>query len=213
MLKGEIQLRQGKLDDSIQTLQNVIRAAPENAFAHYQMGLALEQKGKTQEAQNELREAVRYSPALYEAWRALGESAIQRADWQGLHNIALELKKTAPRAPEGYLFDATARMNQNDATSAESDLDKLITIAPDRALGYVKLGQLRVIQKKLDDAEKLFRQGLSHEPDSLEAAGIDGRRLSKEQARRWLTPGADSDRSTPQRRKALRIARGSADQK
>jgi cellulose synthase operon protein C len=169
VLKGEIELRRGNVDGSIQTLQNVLRAAPENAFAHYQMGLALQQKGKTQEAQTELREAVRYSPSLYEAWRALGENAVQRADWEGLHNIAVELKKTAPRSPEGYLFDATARMNQNDDASAEGDLSRLITIAPDRALGYVKLGQLRVIQKKLDEAEKLFRQGMSHEPDSFEA--------------------------------------------
>jgi len=168
-LKGEIELRRGKVDDGIQTLQKVLHAAPENAFAHYQMGLALQQKGKAQEAQTELREAVRYSPGLYEAWRALGENAVQRADWEGLHNIAVELKKTAPRSPEGYLFDATARMNQNDAASTEDDLTRLITLAPDRALGYVKLGQLRLIQKKLDEAEKLFRQGMSHEPDSLEA--------------------------------------------
>lgn len=169
VLKGEIELRRGNVDGSIQTLQSVLHAAPENAFAHYQMGLALQQKGKTQEAQTELREAVRYSPPLFEAWRALGENAVQRADWEGLHNIAVELKKTAPRSPEGYLFDATARMNQDDAASAEDDLTRLITIAPDRALGYVKLGQLRVIQKKLDEAEKLFRQGMSREPDSLEA--------------------------------------------
>jgi tetratricopeptide (TPR) repeat protein len=169
VLKGEIELRRGKVDDSIQTFQKVLHAAPENAFAHYQMGLALQQKGKAQEAQNELREAVRYSPSLYEAWRALGENAVQRADWQGLHNIAVELKKTAPRSPEGYLFDATARMNQNDAASAAEDLSRLITIAPDRALGYVKMGQLRVIQNKLDEAEKLFRQGMSREPGSLES--------------------------------------------
>ena len=169
VLKGEIELRRGKADDSIQTLQKVLHAAPENAFAHYQMGLALQQRGKSQEAQKELREAVRYSPSLYEAWRALGENAVQRGDWEGLHSIAVELKKTAPRSPEGYLFDATARMNQNDAASAEADLNRLIIIAPDRALGYVKLGQLRVIQKKLDEAAKLFRQGLSREPQSLEA--------------------------------------------
>src|SRR6202030_910417 len=121
-LRGEIQLQQGKVDDSIKTLQEALHASSDNAFAHYQMGLALRQKGKPQEAETELREAVRVSPSLYEAWRALGEVAVQRGDWSGLHNIAVELKKIAPRAPEGYLFDATSRMNQNDAASAEADL-------------------------------------------------------------------------------------------
>ena len=168
-LRGEIQLQQGKVDDSIQTLQQALHASADNAFAHYQMGLALRQKGKPQEAESELREAVRLSPSLYEAWRALGEIALQRGDWSGLHNIAVELKKIAPRAAEGYLFDATSRMNQNDAASAEADLNQLVTIAPDKALGYVKLGQLRAFQKRLNEAEALYRQALSHEPGSVEA--------------------------------------------
>ena len=169
VLQGEIQLQQGKVDGSIQTLQNALRAAPENAFAHYQMGLALEKKGKPEEAESELRQAVHYSPTLFEAWRALGENAAQRGDWPGLHNIAVELKKIAPRSSEGYLFDATARMNQNDATSAEADLNELVSIAPDHALGYVKLGQLRIIQKRLNEAETFYRQALSHEPGSVDA--------------------------------------------
>jgi tetratricopeptide (TPR) repeat protein len=190
VLKGEIQLQQGKVDDSIQTLQQALHASSDNAFAHYQMGLALRQKGKPQEGESELREAVRLSPSLYEAWRALGEIAAQRGDWSGLHNIAMELKKIAPRAAEGYLFDATSRMNQNDAVSAEADLDQLVTIAPDKALGYVKLGQLRVAQKRLNEAEILYRQALSHEPGSIEAvqglADLDFRRNKPDEALQLL---------------------------
>ena len=190
VLKGEVQLQQGKVDDSIQTLQQALHAYSDNAFAHYQMGLALRQKGKPQEGESELREAVRLSPSLYEAWRALGEIAAQRGDWSGLHNIAVELKKIAPRAAEGYLFDATSRMNQNDAVSAEADLDQLVTIAPDKALGYVKLGQLRVAQKRLNEAETLYRQALRHEPGSTEAvqglADLDFRRNKPDEALQLL---------------------------
>src|SRR6202047_1082445 len=190
VLRGEIQLQQGKVDDSIQTLQQALHANSDNAFAHYQMGLALRQKGKAQEAETELREAVRLSPSLYEAWRVLGEIAVQRGDWSGLHNIAVELKKIAPRAAEGYLFHATSRMNQNDAASAEADLNQLFTLAPDQALGYVKLGQLRVMQKRLNEAETLYRQALSHEPGSIEAvqglADVDFRRNKPDDALQLL---------------------------
>ena len=189
-LKGEIQLQRGKVDDSIQTLQQALHASSDNAFAHYQLGLALRRKGKPQEAETELREAVHLSPSLYEAWRALGEIAVQREDWTGLHNIAVELKRIAPRAAEGYLFDATSRMNQNDAASAEADLNQLVAIAPDQALGYVKLGQLRVIQKRLNEAESLYRQGLSHEPGSVEAiqglVDVDFRRNKADDALQLL---------------------------
>jgi tetratricopeptide (TPR) repeat protein len=168
-LRGEIQLLQGKVDDSIKTLQSALHIFSDNAFAHYQLGRALQKKGNAQQGETELREAVRLNPSLAEAWRALGEGAIRRADWPGLHNIAVQLKKIAPRSPEGYLFDATARANQNDAASAEADLTQLVTLAPNNALGYVKLGQLRLAQKRLNEAESYYRQGLSRDPNSLEA--------------------------------------------
>ncbi len=168
-LRGEIQLLQGKVDDSIKTLQSALHIFSDNAFAHYQLGLALQKKGNAQQGETELREAVRLNPSLAEAWRALGEDAIRRGDWPGLHNIAVQLKKIAPRSPEGYLFDATARANQNDAASAEADLTQLVTLAPNNALGYVKLGQLRLAQKRLNEAETYYRQGLSRDPNSLEA--------------------------------------------
>ncbi len=169
VLKGEIQLQRGKVDDSIQTFQTALHIYADNAFAHYQMGLALQQKGKPQEAQTEFHEAVRLNPSLSDGWRALGEGAVQRGDWADLHNIALQLKKIAPRYPEGYLFDATARMNQNDPASAEADLKQLVTLSPDKALGYVKLGQLRIAQKRYNEAGIFYREGLSHEPGSLDA--------------------------------------------
>jgi len=168
-LKGEIQLLQGKVDESIKTLQSALHIFSDNAFAHYQLGLALQKKGNAQQGETELREAVRLSPSLAEAWRALGEGAIRRADWAGLHNIAVQLKKITPRSPEGFLFDATARANQNDAASAEADLTQLVTLAPNNALGYVKLGQLRLAQKRLNEAETFYRQALSRDPNSLEA--------------------------------------------
>ncbi|HYT23066.1 MAG TPA: tetratricopeptide repeat protein, partial [Candidatus Polarisedimenticolia bacterium] len=46
---------------------------------------------------------------------------------------------------------------------------QLLLIAPNSALGYVKLGQLRGAQKRLDEAEKMFRQGLARDSHSLEA--------------------------------------------
>jgi len=39
----------------------------------------------------------------------------------------------------------------------------------DHALGYAKLGQLRILQKRLNEAETFYRQALSHEPASVDA--------------------------------------------
>jgi tetratricopeptide (TPR) repeat protein len=75
----------------------------------------------------------------------------------------------APRFADGYLFHATARANQGDASGAELDLNQLVRIAPQSAIGYVKLGQLRFDQKSWNEAEAFFRVGLRLEPNSIEA--------------------------------------------
>ena len=80
------------------------------------------------------------------------------------------MKKHSPNRIEGYLDHATARINQGDAMGAEADLIRVEQLAPDSSLPYAKLGELRLAQRRPGDAESLFRQALSHNPDSLEAA-------------------------------------------
>jgi tetratricopeptide (TPR) repeat protein len=197
ILKGQTQLRQKKVDESVQSLQQALIYAPENAMGHYQLGAAFQQKGSTQQAQSEWREAARLHPNFSEAWRALGLNALQHGDWRELEPIADQLKTIAPRSIDGYLYHATARMNQGDALAAEADLNQLLLIAPNSALGYVKLGQLRVAQNRLDDAEKMYRQGLARDPNSLEAleglVDLDLRNKKPAQALRLIRELLDSN--------------------
>ncbi len=61
------------------------------------------------------RTMVRHGPRL-------GAAALQRSDWRALDSIGAELRKVAPRSPEGYLFQATANFNQGDTAEAEDYL-------------------------------------------------------------------------------------------
>lgn len=169
MVKGEILNSQKKWDESIPVLRQVTKDAPDNATAHYQLGLALAEKGDPQQAEQEWNEATRLRPGYAEAWRNLGGLAMHRRDWKGLEIIGDKLETLAPRSPEGYLFHATARFNQGDSAAAEGDVNHLIQIAPQNALGYVKLGEMRMVQKKVNEAEAAYRQALARDPHSLEA--------------------------------------------
>ena len=169
ILRGQLELRENQLEQAITTLQSALKSAPENAIGHYQLGLAYKQKGNAEQAESEWREAVRLRPNMTEAWVALGMSATQRADWRGLEQISNELRKNSPHSVEGYLFHATARFNQGDAAGAEADLKRLAEAAPDQPLPYIKLGQLRLSQKRFDEAGNYFRQALAHDANSIEA--------------------------------------------
>ncbi len=154
ILKGQIQLQANKFDESVQTLQQACKNAPDNALGHYQLGLAYKGKGNTQQAQSEWREATRLRPGLSEAWLALGASAAQQRDWRTLEEVSDQVKKHSPNVVEGYLDHATARINQGDAAGAEADLIRVQQLIPQSAIPYAKLGELRLAQGQIAERGK-----------------------------------------------------------
>jgi tetratricopeptide (TPR) repeat protein len=83
--------------------------------------------------------------------------------------IGTKIKALAPRAADGYLLHAAARINRGDFAAGESDYQHLIELAPKSALGCTKLGELRVQQKRWNEADVLFHQAIAREPGSLDA--------------------------------------------
>jgi tetratricopeptide (TPR) repeat protein len=125
---------------------------------------------------------VKLQPSNVQAWHALAVNAEQRSDWSSLENIANEMKQAEPSAMDGYLYHATARMNQGDASGAEADLKYLVLRAPQNPVPFVKLGQLRFAQKRWGDAESSFQSALSKDPNFLDAVrGLVAVSLAKNQ--------------------------------
>lgn len=169
VLRGQILLQAGKTSDALQTLQQAVKNNPANAFGHYQLGMAHLAKGNTNQAEGEWRAATQIRPDMTDAWVALGKVASDRHDWSALEQIGAQVKKISPASPGGYLFHATARMNQSDGAGAEADLKQLIQVAPQNPLGYAKLGQLRAFTKRWNEAESLYQEALNRSPNFLDA--------------------------------------------
>jgi len=169
VLRGQILLQTGRANEALQTLQQAVKTNPANAFGHYELGMAYLAKGITNQAEGEWRAATQMRADLTDAWIALGKAATDHHDWPALEQISLQIKKIAPVSPGGYLFHATARMNQNDAVGAEAALKELIQVAPQNPLGYAKLGQLRAFTKRWKEAEVLYREALYRSPNFLDA--------------------------------------------
>jgi tetratricopeptide (TPR) repeat protein len=197
VLKGQILLQTGKTDDALHTLEQGVKGNPANAFGHFQLGMAYLAKGNTNQAEGEWRAAVQIRPDLADAWVALGRSAADRRDWKELETIAVQLMKVSPGALGGYLFHATARMNEGDAAGAEADLQQLIRIFPDNPLGYAKLGQLRAFTKRWNEAEVQYWEALNRTPNFLDAiqgmVDLDFRRGRPADALKFLQTKIDAD--------------------
>jgi cellulose synthase operon protein C len=171
--RGQIEIRQGKTAEAIQTLQKALHNDPDNGIAHYQLGIAFNQSGDVQRAQSEWQDAVRLRPDLVEADRALAVVAIHNHDMPALEQRASEIIARQPTSPDGYSLRAASNINRKQFDRAEQDARKAVEVAPQSPLGYVQLGNLRLVQGRFGEAETAYRQALDRDRGSADAlAGL-----------------------------------------
>lgn len=169
LLAGQILGREGHPADAIPLFQQALKNAPDNAAAHYQLGLAYSMTGSLEQAQSQWRAAVQLQPSFLDAQRALANMALRRGDWDLLAQSADQLIRSEPGAAEGFIFRGTERLARNDLSGAETYLRKALEVAPENSIPYVRLGELRATQNRGDEAQKLFAQALDRDPNSIEA--------------------------------------------
>ncbi len=170
--RGEIQLHQNDAYGAEDSLQKALRNDPDNAIAHYQLGLAFDQQQNEARAESEWREAVRLKPSLTDADRALAGVEMRRGDLDGVTQSAEQIIAAQPNSSDGYLLRAVAEINRQKYSDAEDDLRRASSLAPQSPAPYVQLGNLRLLQKKFDEAEKFYQQALDKDPSSSD--GLSG---------------------------------------
>jgi len=167
--KAEIEIRSGKSSNAIDTLQNVLKNDPDNAVAHYQLGMAFEQLGNPKRAETEWHDAVRLRPDIIEAHGALAQAAIRRQDASGLAQEADQIMALQPAAPDGYMLRGMAETMRKQYSTAEHYLSQAIEKGPNSAVAYVQLGILRINEGQLGEAQKAYQQALDLDPNSADA--------------------------------------------
>ena len=169
--KGEIEIRGGKSNDAVNTLQAVLKNDPDNAVAHYQLGLAFAQLGNVNRAEAEWRDAIRLRPDIVEAHRALAGIAIHRSDASGLAEEAEQIIALQPAASDGYLLRAIAEIDRKQYATADEYIHRALEKEPNNPGAYVQLGNLRMAQNQFAEAQKAYQQGLDQDPNSTDALG------------------------------------------
>jgi len=123
---------------------------------------------------------------------------LRKGDVSLLSESAEQLMKIEPRAPEGYVYHSQAMLNAGEKAEAEADLKKAIDVAPDDPTAYVRLGDLRMIQRHYDEAEKFYTEALSRDPHVGDAlTGLVNIDLTHEQPARALRRVEDQIAKVP----------------
>ncbi len=181
--RGQMQIREGQAHDAAETLQQVLHNEPDNAVAHYHLGIAFDILGDLSRAEGEWRTAVSLNTNLADAHKALAAAEMRNAEWDALHDTSAQLINLQPNVPDGYALRAIAEINRKQVSEGENDLQKAIEVAPQNPVGYVQMGNLRASQDRSADAIKFYEQALDHDGNSAEAMlGIANVYLAQKQA-------------------------------
>src|SRR5262249_37670189 len=101
--KGQIQLRRTDSAGAITSLHSAVQDDPDNAAAHYQLGIAFDQQHNEPRAESEWHEAVRLRPDMTDALHALAAVQKHLGESEALLQTAQQLISSQPASPEGYL--------------------------------------------------------------------------------------------------------------
>jgi len=172
IFKGELQRLKNDPSGAVESLQSALHNEPDNAVAHYQLGLAYAQQGDVSRAESEWRESVRIRPELVDAQRALATLQISRGDYDNALQSAQQMINTQPLSGDGFILKGIAELGLRKFTDAQRDDEEARNRAPDNAAPYVQLGNVQLAQKHYSEAEQFYRQALQKDPAS--ADGLRG---------------------------------------
>jgi len=167
--RAQIQMHDGRLAEAGATLETVTKNDPDNSVGHFYLGVEQEKMGSLERAETEWRDAARLRPDLLQAQRALAGVAMRKYDMVALEQAADQIIRLEPASPDGYALRAVSNINRSLFAPAEQDIQQAIKVAPESAVGYVQLGNLRLVQRQLGDAAKAYQEGLARDANSIDA--------------------------------------------
>ena len=194
---GHTLFSQGKWDQAIATLREVLRINPEDFESRLNLGVALGMQGKLAEASVELREVTRHVPLHARAHNNLGyvlrrqgqldeavaefREAVRINPYvQAVTNLVEALREVVRLKPD----DFEAHNNLGLALKAQGRLDRAIAehreaiqIKPDHALSHAGLADALLRQGKTGEAIIELREAIRLKPDFAEAHGSLGNSL------------------------------------
>lgn len=158
---------QGDVQGALDILLALTRTQPNWAAAHFDLGLALGQCGRGQEAIEALRRAVALKPDLPQAWRALGDhlmAAGEQAAADAAYSSHVRHSTHDPR-----LLDAAVALVENRIPEAETLLREHLKQAPTDVAAIRMFAEVAARLGRNEDALHLLERCLELAPSFQEA--------------------------------------------
>ncbi len=173
----QTQLDAGQYAAARDALQQAIVADPDNAEAHFLLGLALFNLGEYPTARESFLKALELEPARAPAvHHNLGVLAYQTGEMETAVQEFKSALEADPNDPDShyqlgatYLQIASSTSDLSYLTQAETEFQQVLALAPGKPEALVGLGTLYLSQNKIAEATTLLEQAVQANPQMREA--------------------------------------------
>jgi tetratricopeptide (TPR) repeat protein len=155
--------------NSLTLLEHTLSVTDRNYLAHNNLGNAIAELGRIEEAIDHFTEAVNIRPNFSKAHNNLGNALSRQGKNQEAIRHFYKALEVEPNFPGFHLNLGNALENQGKIEGAISHYSKALQLKPDFAEAYFNLGNLLAKHGKMDEAISHFSTALQIKPDFAEA--------------------------------------------
>ena len=166
---GEVFKKTGRLQESLIANQRAVEISPNDAEAHYNLGLSLQLLGRLVDSEASYSKAIALMPDLVEAHYNLGLSLQELdrlKDAEASFGKAIAIK---PEYAEAHNNLGSTQQKLGRLKDAEASYSKAITIKPEYAEAHYNLGLILQELGRPEDAKASYSKAIAIKPDLVEA--------------------------------------------
>jgi len=150
--------------DSITLWTHTLECTEDNSIAHNNLGMALSQQGRRDEAMGEFREALRIDPVYVKAHNNLGNAFFQSGQAEEAATQFREALQTNPEYAEAHNGLGTVLSQQGHMEEAMTEFREALRIKPDYAEACNGFGVAFFRLGRTEEAVAQFREALRIKP-------------------------------------------------
>jgi tetratricopeptide (TPR) repeat protein len=157
-LLGVALLDQGKVPESISTLERVLTRAPDFANARVDLARAYRRDGRVAQAREEVRRVLEQYPYHPRAWLAYGDALVDLGQHEDARVAFERARLTDPL--RARIEEATAALVADDRKKSENIFREILREDPSHVAALCGLAAVSLAADMAHDAERLLRHAL-----------------------------------------------------
>lgn len=182
----------GYWSDSITLLTHTVEITENNYRSHYNLGNALSEKGRTDEAIDHYKEAIRINPEYAPSYNNLANALANQGQYEDAIPYFHEAIRIDPESVEAYRNLGLVLSFQGKTDEAIQYMREAVRIKPNDAVAHNDLGYLLLKKGREKEALEHFLEEINLRPDTgfqtfYTIARIYGKNGNIEKAISWLS--------------------------